>query len=214
MSCTPSSRSRGRSVLAKPPEIILFDFFGVLCSEVAPFWLANNVPEADATALKGGLIHAADEGAIGQAEMFAELGRIAGKPADQVLAEWSALAVIDHAMVAFAAGLRARVRVSLLSNCPAPFLRELLRSHQLEVYFEQIIISSEVALAKPDPTIFHLALDRLGAAAASVLFIDDNPRNVVAAQSVGMRAIHFEAIDQCRDQVQVALLGKIDRTRC
>ena len=193
-----------RPARVKGPSVILFDFFGVLCSEVAPFWLADNVPAADAGPLKQGLIHAADEGAIPQAEMFAELGRLAHKTANQVLEEWTALAMVDPEMVKLAAGLRQDARVALLSNCPAPFLRSLLSLHQLEDLFEQIVISSEVGLAKPDPTIFLLTLQRLQVEASAVLFIDDNARNVAAARYLGLSAIHFESGDQCRRLLQEA----------
>jgi len=190
------------------PSVILFDFFGVLCSEVSPFWLADNLPATEAVALKQGLIHEADKGVISQVEMFGELGRLAQKTADQVLAEWTELAVINPGMVELATDLRQHARVALLSNCPAPFLRDLLSLHQFDGLFEQTIISSEVGLAKPDPAIFNLALKRLQIEASAVLFIDDNPRNVAAAKDLGFSAILFESDDKCRCLLQEALSCK------
>ena len=53
-----------------------------------------------------------------------------------------------------------------------------------------IIDSSTVGLRKPDPAIFHLALDQLGGIAPErAVFLDDAPGNVAAARAVGIQAI-------------------------
>lgn len=44
-------------------------------------------------------------------------------------------------------------------------------------YFKAIVISGEVGIAKPDPAIYQLALDKLGASADQTLFIGDHPVN-------------------------------------
>lgn len=54
--------------------------------------------------------------------------------------------------------------------------------------FDEAFYSFEVGAAKPDPAFFRIALDRLGVPASEVLFIDDQPRNVAAARSVGLHA--------------------------
>lgn len=47
----------------------------------------------------------------------------------------------------------------------------------LREYFKAIVISGEVGIAKPDPKIYQLALDRLGVTADQTLFIGDHPVN-------------------------------------
>ena len=54
---------------------------------------------------------------------------------------------------------------------------------------DAMVISAEVGLAKPDPAIFHLVLDRLDVAAADALFVDDREDNVAAARALGMHAL-------------------------
>ena len=58
-------------------------------------------------------------------------------------------------------------------------------------YFDEIIISSEVGLMKPDPKIYHLALESAGVKPEEALFIDDFIENIEGAQQVGMQTIHF-----------------------
>ncbi|SET38985.1 HAD family hydrolase [Paenibacillus sp. NFR01] len=57
-------------------------------------------------------------------------------------------------------------------------------------YFTDIVISGEVGISKPDPDIYRLALERLGAAATETLFIGDHPVNDIwGAAKAGMQTI-------------------------
>lgn len=55
-------------------------------------------------------------------------------------------------------------------------------------HFELVVMSNEVALLKPDPEIFALALELLAIPADRVLYIDDIAENVAAARSMGMES--------------------------
>jgi 2-haloacid dehalogenase len=59
-------------------------------------------------------------------------------------------------------------------------------------HFESIVISGEVRLAKPDPRIFELLLERLGRRAAECVFVDDSASNIDAARALGFDAIRFQ----------------------
>jgi 2-haloacid dehalogenase len=58
-------------------------------------------------------------------------------------------------------------------------------------WFEDIVVSGEVKLAKPDPRIFALTIERCRLYPARTLFIDDSPRNVAAGRNAGLHALHF-----------------------
>ena len=55
--------------------------------------------------------------------------------------------------------------------------------------FDPVILSCEVGLAKPDPAIYRLALNRLGFEAHEVIFIDDQPGILAPAQAMGMHTV-------------------------
>ena len=56
--------------------------------------------------------------------------------------------------------------------------------------FEVIIDSSAVGVRKPDPRIYHLALDALGGIAPErAVLLDDALGNIVAAQAIGMHTV-------------------------
>ena len=56
--------------------------------------------------------------------------------------------------------------------------------------FDVVVDSCEVGMRKPDPRIFHKALELLGGIpAAHALFLDDHEGNVTAARGLGIRGI-------------------------
>ncbi len=57
--------------------------------------------------------------------------------------------------------------------------------------FDELIVSADVQLLKPDPTIFQVLLDRRGLNAARALFIDDSAANIAAAHRLGFQTHHF-----------------------
>ena len=62
--------------------------------------------------------------------------------------------------------------------------------------FEEIIVSGEVKLIKPDPAIYRLLMERIHLRPRDCLMIDDSAGNVTASQNIGFRTIHYTSPDQ------------------
>jgi 2-haloacid dehalogenase len=71
-------------------------------------------------------------------------------------------------------------------------------------WFDGTVVSGFEGVAKPDPRVFELLLERFGLDAASTLFIDDSAKNVAAARGVGMPAIEFESPEHLRRALEDA----------
>ena len=67
---------------------------------------------------------------------------------------------------------------------------------------------TRVGLAKPDPRIYRLALERLRVAPEQAVFIDDVAANVEGARQVGMHAIRFQSPAQTRQELASLLNGR------
>lgn len=67
--------------------------------------------------------------------------------------------------------------------------------------FRGILVSGEERLAKPDPRIYRLLLDRYRLDPAGCLYIDDQPPNVEAARAAGMTGIRFETAEELRREL-------------
>lgn len=104
--------------------------------------------------------------------------------------------ILDEKLVARIRRLHMDYQTGLLSNA-LPGLRSLIQDDwQIVDAFDVLVISSEVGLMKPDPQIYQLATEQLGITLGEAVFIDDNPVNIDAAKSIGMRAIHFQSPEQ------------------
>ena len=65
--------------------------------------------------------------------------------------------------------------------------------HRYEVFnlFENILVSGEVKLVKPDPAIFRLLLQKIHLQPEECLLIDDSLQNIEAAQKLGFATHRF-----------------------
>jgi haloacid dehalogenase superfamily, subfamily IA, variant 3 with third motif having DD or ED len=68
-------------------------------------------------------------------------------------------------------------------------------------WFDGIVLSGEVGIAKPDPRIFEVLLARYELDPAATLFIDDSPANVAAAVRLGMVALLFSDARTLREDL-------------
>jgi putative hydrolase of the HAD superfamily len=84
-------------------------------------------------------------------------------------------------------------RLHFLSNMPAGIASELEARHDFLRCFDSGIFSARVQLIKPDPAIYRLAAARFQAAPAELVFIDDHPPNVAAAQALGWDGFVFRS---------------------
>jgi putative hydrolase of the HAD superfamily len=136
-----------------------------------------------------------------------ELEARAGRPLPRLHDEWRAAQRVIATNVELARRLRPAYRVSVLSNADRSLRWRLEHEHGLLDLFDDVVVSAEVGLAKPDPDIFHMAARRLGLAPEQCAFVDDWDVNVKAAREVGMSAVLFR-VDRGDDlAAQLASLG-------
>jgi 2-haloacid dehalogenase len=69
-------------------------------------------------------------------------------------------------------------------------------------WFDDIVISGDARLVKPDPRIFHLVLERTGRQPQDCIFIDDHLPNIEVAQRLGFRTILFESPSHLSHQLR------------
>lgn len=68
-------------------------------------------------------------------------------------------------------------------------------------WFDDVVISAAVQMAKPDPRIFEYTVRRINRPAVQCLMIDDSAANIASAQKVGMQTIHYRSPDQLRSEL-------------
>ena len=68
-------------------------------------------------------------------------------------------------------------------------------------HFRDIVVSGDEKIVKPDAAIYRLCLERNSLEPAACVFIDDVPRNIAAARSVGIDAILFETPEKLTEEL-------------
>jgi putative hydrolase of the HAD superfamily len=82
------------------------------------------------------------------------------------------------------------LKLGLITNGSVRMQSAKLNCLALASTFDVVLISGAEGIHKPDPAIFHRALDRLSTAAGRAVFVGDNPEvDVSGARRAGMKAI-------------------------
>lgn len=103
---------------------------------------------------------------------------------------------------------RTGARLFALSNWSAETFPIARPRYPFLEWFEGIVISGEVRIAKPDPRLFRHLVERYSLDPATTVFIDDSAANVRAARELGMIGIRFEDAEALRRSL--AALGLLD----
>ena len=80
-------------------------------------------------------------------------------------------------------------RLYFLSNFPIDIFEEIKNGYYFFTYFDGGIISSEVKFSKPDIMIYKIMMEKYSLLPEESLFIDDSEKNVLAAETIGMKGL-------------------------
>jgi putative hydrolase of the HAD superfamily len=72
----------------------------------------------------------------------------------------------------------------------------------LDELFDAALISGELGMHKPEPEIYLLAAERIGAPPRACLFVDDLRENCDGAEAVGMTAIRHRGAEETRKRLE------------
>ena len=98
---------------------------------------------------------------------------------------------LNKRMIHFIMDVQANYQTAILSNAGDRTRQVIEADYQLDRYLDEIIISAEEGVIKPDLRIYQIAMERLRAAPETTLFLDDTLENVLSAREFGMHAVQF-----------------------
>ncbi len=173
---------------------IIFDCFGVLYGSSAevsrafcPIELQRDFDD---------LTKQADYGYISGEEYLQQLAELIGRPRDELFALFRTRHVRNVPLVEYLQTLGSKHRVGLLSNVSSGTMEQLITIEEQKRWFDQVVLSSDVHLTKPDPNIFLLTAERLGLLPEECVMIDDRAENCEGARRAGMQTIWFTSNNQ------------------
>lgn len=199
--------------MCKPIKAIIFDVGGVLVRTEDPTprrqLAADLAMSLDALC---GIVFGSDiwnlvqTGRITNDDHWRVVGRCLGLAwPDKVIAFRTAFFSgdrLDRDLISFIRRLRPRYKIALLSNAPGNLRPWIAEEWGVpDDTFDEIVVSAEEGIAKPDPEIYRVTLARLNVAPHEAIFVDDFVENVEAARALGIKAIHFTSPEALMTQL-------------
>lgn len=181
---------------------LILDFAGVLTADPRPThraWCESEglPPEAWRATLsdhpEGRRLYAALEvGEIDQTEWNRRTAALLGThvaPDNLMGRAWAAVPPARRMAALARAAKSAGYRLALLSNSFGTDPFNPYEHTGVWGLFDVHVISEQVRMAKPDPAIYELTLERLGLPARACVFVDDHPRNLPPAEALGITTV-------------------------
>ena len=114
---------------------------------------------------------------------------------------------LDEELIVYIRSLKSQYKIALLSNAFTTLRSYLEDDWNIIDVFNEVFISAEVGLVKPNPAIYQLALEKLDIEAEEAIFVDDFARNIEAANLLGIHGVLFQSREQAISDVR-RWLGK------
>ena len=92
-------------------------------------------------------------------------------------------------------------RTAILSNGSPGMLRAAVEGSGIADLLDAVLSVEEVGVFKPHPSVYQMALDRLGVPAAAVSFQSSNSWDAYAASAFGMRVVWCNRYGQRRERL-------------
>lgn len=182
-------------------KAIIFDCFGVLYTD-SKTAVRSLIPDTKQQQLTD-IYSKNDYGYISRSDFLNEVAELAGISSAELQAVMSKEHSLNmHLKRYLQDDLRGRYQIGLLSNIGRGWINEFFDAHQLHELFDEVVLSGEEHLKKPDPAIFELTAVRLGLETKECVMIDDIEENCDGANYAGMQAIQYVSNDQLIKDLQ------------
>ncbi len=178
-------------------KTIVFDFAGVIAPGIIMSWLKRNLTRDDPRYKK---FHEAsnkwDLGQVTIEEFYALLSDITDIPTGSIQKELYENSTYHIEVIDIVKRLKKNYKIILFSNNFAHNVYQLLDRHDIKGLFDEIIISSEHNMKKPDSRFYQMMLSIANAKKNEVIFIDDTQENVDAGTMLGIQSFLYKDHDQ------------------
>ena len=190
------------------PDIkaVIFDCFGVLYTDSRQSLLDVVAPERRQELHD--LYTANNYGLYGHEAYLEHVAEVVGMPVDEVADYIAHEHHLNRKLVAYITEhLKGTYKIGMLSNIGREWIDNFFTKHQLHELFDEVVLSGEEGMVKPNPEIFELAATRLGVEPAECVMIDDIAENCDGAIAAGMAGIQFRDNNQVLSDLE-KLIGK------
>lgn len=173
-------------------KAVIFDFAGVVVPDVYWNWLETNVPDiARKREYFEKLSYDADRNIISTEEFEEGIAKETSLKQEEVWTIFREHFLANKDLLALIKNLKHKYKIGLLSNFTHGWIEELISIHNLQEYFDEILISSDHKIAKPEPAFFKKAVELLRVRPEEAVFFDDRQENVDAGNALGIKSFLY-----------------------
>lgn len=186
-------------------KVILFDFFGVISSEVSPIFFKRYFNEEEAKIVKEEIMSKGDKGELSEEEIYDLIAKRVNETPLKVKEDFKKLIHINYELVNYIKELKKEYRIYLLSNAVSSFLRRILKENNLYELFNEVYISGEIKLIKPYKEYFNYVIEKEDLDPSMCIMIDDNKKNIEGAISCNLNGIVFTNNKDLKEKLDIFL---------
>lgn len=182
--------------MSAPPRAILFDLYGVIGQNSWQVFKTKHFTEKpdDWKKLRA-LGLRVDKGEVSDAVLVDAIASATGESAKTVRYQFEHTIANQPLLDFIGSHLVGSYKIGLLSNASRDVVGDILSPEQRQ-YFDAVVSSFHVGLAKPDLRIFMYICDKMGVSPNDCLMVDDQPQHLRAAQGLGMRTLQYKSANQ------------------
>lgn len=185
----------------KDDKLLILDCFGLFATDpLYTFFLRHVATDPEAEKIK--ICAPADRGEYDYQEVLRRTARLVKLPIEEIDEEIKEIAAPRREMIDFALQMREKHTVALLSDCFPGFLDATFAGTAFHRCFDAEFISCRYGVSKPQEQAYRNVLDALGRDYSSIVFLDDNPRNLVPCAKLGIQGILFTDLPQAKKKLQ------------
>lgn len=183
-------------------KTIIFDCFGVLVeSSYNNFYSTHLSDKPEIVEQIKALDHASNKGSITHDDFYRGMAELTKMPEAEIRKFMDQTPVNNELFLYIKDRLKPSYKIGFLSNVASNMMDELFTKDQ-QALLDDVILSFEVNLAKPEVEIFELAADRLGVSTDECIFVDDVQTYLDGADIAGMQTILYEDFDSFKVQME------------
>jgi putative hydrolase of the HAD superfamily len=179
-------------------KAVIIDCFGVL---VMPGRIMLQQAYPDKASQIDDLCRQSDYGMITREQFNKQAAELVNLTPEETQIQYYNTEVHNQPLIEWLLELKksGKYKTGLISNVGHNWLDKLLIDIKQTDLFDEIILSSDVSVVKPDHRIFEMMVDRLGLLESECVMIDDMLANIDGAERAGMQGILFGTNRQLQD---------------
>lgn len=186
-------------------KALILDCFGVIVTETLTPFRDRFFAEDDRSLQHlNDMTRAVDLGLLSKTEYHKEISHMCGLPEQEIYNLLENGNALDVRVIETIRKYKHHYKISMLSNISPQRIDDFLSPQDKEL-FDDLALSYELGVIKPDAAAYQLAAERLCVVPEECVFIDDQESNVTAAQGVGMQAIHYKNFAQFERELEKLL---------